>query len=573
MKGAEALPETSVNQVEIEEALEKILRRPEFVASPRQQSFLRFIVDETLADRADRLKAFTIATSIFGRNETFDPQKNSIVRVEALRLRRLLDQYYDGVGAPDPLQIRLRRGSYVPEFIPIKRNSEALPDIRPSSSPRLPSRNSRPLLIAGAMAAAIAVALFSLLAVSSRPTIEARNQQPRREGLPPRNTTISIPPFSVHSSEPATKELAVAIRRDIEDKLSLFDDPSVLEFDAARAPADYVLSGALLPNGLKSAALSLRVTRSNFGRANEIVWSKNFGDISTASVDSLMSIDTAALATTLGQSYGAIHADVRKRLRRTPGIRTGYDCVVLAYEAFDAPSDSNFGNAEGCLNSVLAKDPDFASGMAAQSYLEVSRWLDAIPPGPRDDAMAHARRLARDAARLSPTKARMLTAKFWARFFSGRHQEAFEVGKIALQLNPYAADSLARMGAARMLRGDIDEGLRLFDQSMRSIAATPSWYEFFLFLGAYMKGDLDSAQQIASRSGVSFSPLGLVAQTIAFVQSGSFEAAQQSRQKLANDFPGFAADVRASLNRWQMTPDIRDRLLADFERTAAPALR
>ena len=41
---------------------------------------LRFVVEESLAGRADRIKAYTIATSVLGRDEAFDPQSDPIVR-------------------------------------------------------------------------------------------------------------------------------------------------------------------------------------------------------------------------------------------------------------------------------------------------------------------------------------------------------------------------------------------------------------------------------------------------------------------------------------------------------------
>jgi hypothetical protein len=45
----------------VREQLERILARAEFVAADRLRSFLSFAVTETLAGRAARLKAYTIA--------------------------------------------------------------------------------------------------------------------------------------------------------------------------------------------------------------------------------------------------------------------------------------------------------------------------------------------------------------------------------------------------------------------------------------------------------------------------------------------------------------------------------
>src|SRR5687768_7069066 len=74
--------------------LARILASPEFDASERNRRFLTYVVEETLAGRADRIKAYSIATGAFGRSETFDPQQDSIVRIEAARLRRALEHFY-----------------------------------------------------------------------------------------------------------------------------------------------------------------------------------------------------------------------------------------------------------------------------------------------------------------------------------------------------------------------------------------------------------------------------------------------------------------------------------------------
>ena len=84
------------NKVALEEIraeLDRILSSPDFRASKRRRDFLRFVVEEALAGRADTIKAYTIAVTVFGRSNDFDPQIDPIVSVEAGRLRRALDHY------------------------------------------------------------------------------------------------------------------------------------------------------------------------------------------------------------------------------------------------------------------------------------------------------------------------------------------------------------------------------------------------------------------------------------------------------------------------------------------------
>ena len=93
----------------VREQLDRILASGEFVAPDRLKSFLRFAVEETLAGRAERLKAYTIAVDVFGRDESFDPQTDPVVRMEAGRLRRRLERYYLAAGTTDPVRIEIPR--------------------------------------------------------------------------------------------------------------------------------------------------------------------------------------------------------------------------------------------------------------------------------------------------------------------------------------------------------------------------------------------------------------------------------------------------------------------------------
>ena len=96
--------------------LEHLLAGPALSGAPRLSSLLRYLVEETLAGRGDQLKEYTVATAVLGRGSAFDPRLDSIVRVEASKLRARLSAYYKGAGARDAIVIEVPRGSYVPRF-------------------------------------------------------------------------------------------------------------------------------------------------------------------------------------------------------------------------------------------------------------------------------------------------------------------------------------------------------------------------------------------------------------------------------------------------------------------------
>jgi tetratricopeptide (TPR) repeat protein len=100
---------------EMEAALQRVFGSPCFAGSPRQQRFLRHLVEGVHSGQTSALKESVLAIEVFGRHPArFDPKEDTIVRVEARRLRQRLARYYAQAGAADPWEIRLQVGSYVP---------------------------------------------------------------------------------------------------------------------------------------------------------------------------------------------------------------------------------------------------------------------------------------------------------------------------------------------------------------------------------------------------------------------------------------------------------------------------
>ncbi len=92
----------------------RILSSQAFLKAGRLRRLLGFIVEETIQGRDDRLKEYTLGLEVFGRDESFDPRLDSVVRVEMSRLRLKLEAYYGAEGRQDPIRVELPRGGYVP---------------------------------------------------------------------------------------------------------------------------------------------------------------------------------------------------------------------------------------------------------------------------------------------------------------------------------------------------------------------------------------------------------------------------------------------------------------------------
>lgn len=102
----------------IEEALERILSSRAIGRSAHHRAFLQHVVGATLDAEYGRLKESTIALEVFQRDAAhFDSTTDSIVRVEAARVRHKLDRYYADEGAGTTLRIEMVAGNYRPRFV------------------------------------------------------------------------------------------------------------------------------------------------------------------------------------------------------------------------------------------------------------------------------------------------------------------------------------------------------------------------------------------------------------------------------------------------------------------------
>jgi hypothetical protein len=96
--------------------LQAVLQAPVFVRSPTLTHLLSYLCEKTFAGETDQIKEYSVALDVFDRRDSFDQDTDSIVRVQANRLRKRLSEYYAGEGAPHALRITIPVGQYIPLF-------------------------------------------------------------------------------------------------------------------------------------------------------------------------------------------------------------------------------------------------------------------------------------------------------------------------------------------------------------------------------------------------------------------------------------------------------------------------
>ena len=226
---------------EVRAQLAHVLGSPEFMVPERARCFLRYLVEQTLAGRADRLKGYTIATAVFERDGSFDPQADPVVRTEAGRLRRALERYYLVAGQHDPVLIEVPKGRYVPSFsrrippTPEPAAAKAQPAAaEPIRRLTVPVRwRSTPVILA------VLIGLAAVLGVQQ--IYHARQSAAIDDAAFPDQPTLLVMPFDSLGEGNEATLYAAGVTEEILTKLARFTDLPVLggrSAPGAQAAAD-----------------------------------------------------------------------------------------------------------------------------------------------------------------------------------------------------------------------------------------------------------------------------------------------------------------------------------------------
>ena len=97
--------------------LQSVLASGIFNRAPNLAHVLSYVCEKYFEGAAEQIKEYNIAVEALGRPAVFDQKRDSIVRVEAHRLRKRLREYYEAEGADHRVRIDIPPGQYAPHFV------------------------------------------------------------------------------------------------------------------------------------------------------------------------------------------------------------------------------------------------------------------------------------------------------------------------------------------------------------------------------------------------------------------------------------------------------------------------
>ncbi|WP_246659469.1 hypothetical protein [Ancylobacter moscoviensis] len=611
----------------VRQALAHVLESEELRSSPQLSNILRFVVEATLDGRSEAIKGYTIAVEALGRDASFDPQADPIVRVEATRLRRALERYYAGAGAGDEIEIVVPRGSYVPQFL--RRGAAASvpgaeqgpeadaaiadepPAAIPAGGPASPARRPPPVAVArhgaGWRAAVLGLAVLAVLVVLAGLAIEGGDpvgwrallsgaawqpiQRANRLGIPMIEVRdfdstggIPLPPSELASSAGAVSSgdfTAQAIEVRVRDALARFDLLDVLASPDARpalrcsaegtSPHSVFALGGLVENH-DDGSISVLLRLSDLCDGT-IVWSREFdslrrgGDASASEVALVRDIMAA-----IAEPYGIIQSRARARVTAAGGPEAAgpYGCVLTAYSYWRSYVPAEHDAARACLEKAVAADSTFALGYALLAELYLDEVRAGANPQPGPPALARALTAAEQAVELAPTSAYARRVLMDVHFFRGERAATIAAGEAALELNPYDVDVLADFGGRLVALGEIARGEAMLAKAAQAAPGMPPWVDYHRVVAAYLKGDGPAAAAAADQlMGEGYAP-GLLARALASHLVGEDEAARADVRKLVALAPAWVSEPDVMIRHFFPDPAIARKVRADLAAVGLP---
>ena len=448
----------------VRKQLGKILASSGFQASKKQQSFVRYVVEETLQGRAADLKAYTIALEVYNRDESFDPQMDPIVRVEAGRLRRALDHYYAAEGREDEVIIHIPKGGYRPIFIRSE-TQEVAEDLTAKAAGTNDSFSKHSIAV-----------------------------------LPIRN--LSDDGTQDYFAEGLTEELTSELAR--YQDISVIASQSSLQFKnneqsyqhiGNEIGARFLLEGTIRPSKNDFKAAFRLVDCDNAKQ----IWQKDSKGVLEAENLIVMQEEIAqSVIGCIADQFGAITRVLSRESRRTiPARLQSYDAVLRFHQFENSLTKEAFDSTLSSLEKAVEFDPEYGLGWSTLAHLLADN--HALNFCEIESSLDKAERFAKKGVALIPENQFAHDALALIYFHRGDKALFIRHAGEALLLNPNAPYIVWVTGWHMMLLGEYERGRVLLSKGMRLNPLHPTWFYLAPFAYHYHQAEYEQAYLYAKK--------------------------------------------------------------------------
>jgi TolB-like protein len=552
---------------EVRAALERILRSSGFEHAGRASDFLRFVVERTLAGEGNRLKGYTVAIEVFGRPSTFDAQSDPLVRVEALRLRQRLTEYYANEGATDDVRVDLPRGGYAVKaaYAASEPAAAASRDQRSVAAPP----NAASVVNVHARAAWAVAAVLTVIAIGlATVQWEARvAQQPAAAEVSPERahrTKIAVVPLENLSSTPAFDRLAASLTEEIMlrlDELDLFVIATQAKWYGPGAPLDgvfgtehsYVLTGSVRDHA-GAVRITVRIIEAEMGTQ---IWSAAYDEPLSIEQQTELQAKVAHDAAAAAAPFGPVFDAELALARRSAHTLELPDCQTR-YRAFRRATDpALFPEAYACFQSLVKRRPELAYAWAGLAMMLVDEHMFHQGDG---DSLKRARAAVETALRLESTNVLANAALTRVQYYSGDPAFA-ETAEKALALAPRNPEMLGLLGILLAAYGDTVHGSELVARAHELSPQPRPMFNLGYVFAHLQEGDGCAALPLALDLDA---PKWFIAPMVTAAAAGlcgDRATAAKATKRLLAISPGFETEFPALIEVWHFDPRLRAALV------------
>lgn len=463
---------------EIQDELDRILSSDMFSRSSVLSNFLKFIVEETLEGNTEGLKEYTIAVSALGKPDDFNPQIDAIVRIHAGRLRRLLNEYYMGIGITDTIKIEVVKGTYVPIFRPhlinktkeiVKEESEK--NTNTKTTTKTDDNNS----------VVFSRSKITLAVLPFRNLWQGGEYQFFVDGFGEELTRL----FS------RSQDIDVVAHHSTRKYATNPEDIRIIGSDLG---VHYIITGSV-----KRSSRDIRVNVEMVKTVNGMqVWSKTYNH--PLNFENLITIQDQIVEnifSVLGGYYGCIFQDNSRSNRPLASSMEAFDATFWNYYFHMNYSKETYLKTREALENAIRHDPDYPTGLAMLAELYVLAHSLGYPTV--NDPLKIALELTKKALRIDPQCQHANQEYGWLNVYLQNKNEAVKALEYALSLNPGSVSLMGGIGFNLACAGEFDRAEVLLTQSLDLNPHCPWWFYFGFFLVHYQKKQYDKALIYANK--------------------------------------------------------------------------
>lgn len=588
--GSDGLHQT-LDAAAINAQVDRIRNSDAFGGSDRHREFLSYIVCETLEGRGERIKAYAIATTVFGRGSDFDPSIDPIVRVEANRLRRAMELYYLGSGRDDPIHILIPKGSYRPAFASAPDPaSTVVESIDISPSPQRRRRGQYAIVVFGTACFLLVVAVW----LSDRYQASLKVDDGAFNTVFTRGPVIFVAPFENAGTSTDMAFVANTLTFDIIANLAQYRELFVfgvqtsyryqdnqLAATKTLSPAiDFILSGSVTAD-----AKTLRVVTTLIdARSMQAQWSwRTDQQVTAATILGVEHRIADQVARVVGQPYGIAQSrqmqDIAIRRVAKAGSLSAYECVTMFKYYWRTHEPAGILSTRACLEQAVTQNlqnADIYSSLALLyadvyrlGYDNTSHGVNQRPKGFLQKALV----LAQRSLDLDPNESDAYLALSIVYWMTHELEKSFDAGRRGLAISPHDPVLLGEIGAHYAMRANWSEALPLLQEAFSYEPAAPGLHQFGNFLYAYMHKDYDTALAYVTRVDTPDIFYFKVLRTIAYAELGRQEEAKLELERVLQEDPLFGSHVSDEIAFRNISPEIGAALLASLEKAGLKLTR